>query len=244
MSRTSLEWIHTLQYPYSVLYSILCTVYYYTLYTLYCILYSILHTLYCMWIHTLYCRVWIHSETRTWHNNNIQSNEPGRQVVTTQHNHLASLTKWLSVRLRTKRFWVLIILLTLNYKWFAFFIKNTQKKATTLKHMTVGNTPNLVLRGMLGHFLKIQPLKKILEFQYWKKRLRSSYRKWNFKPKIKSMIEDLQYELYQLANGIGDHEIKVVNFAESTTIFLRDITCASRLQEILKLYMKMHLARR
>ena len=32
--------------------------------------------------------------------------------------------------------------------------------------MTVGNTPNLVLRGMLGHFLKIQPLKKILEFQY------------------------------------------------------------------------------
>ena len=58
------------------------------------------------------------------------------------------------------------------------------------------------------------------------------------------MIENLQDEFYQLTNGIGDHEIKMVNFAESTTIFLRDITCASRLQEILKLYMKMHLARR
>ena len=57
------------------------------------------------------------------------------------------------------------------------------------------------------------------------------------------MIEDLQDELYQLANGIGDHEIKIVNFAESTTIFLRDITCVSRIQVFLKLYMKMHLAR-
>ena len=124
-----------------------------------------------------------------------------------------------------------------------FLLKTQKKTTTTLKHMTGGNTPNLVLRGMLGHFLKIQPLKKILEFQDWKKRLRSSYRKWNFKPEIKPMIEDLQDELYQLAIGIGDHEIKIVNFAESTTIFLRDITCVSRIQVFLKLYMKMHLAR-
>ena len=96
----------------TILYTVHCI--YYTLYTLYSILYSILHTLYCMWIHTLYCRVWIHSETRTWHNNNIQSNEPGRQVVTTQHNHLASLTKWLSVHLRTKWFWVRIQLQSLE----------------------------------------------------------------------------------------------------------------------------------
>ena len=50
------------------------------------------------------------------------------------------------------------------------------------------------------------------------------------------MIENLQDEFYQLTNGIGDHEIKMVNFAESTTIFLRDITCVSRIQVILKLY--------
>ena len=47
-------------------------------------------------------RVWIHSETRTWHDNKVQSNAPYRQVLTTQLNHLASLTKWLSIPLRTK----------------------------------------------------------------------------------------------------------------------------------------------
>ena len=36
---------------------------------------------------------------------------------------------------------------------------------------------------------------------------------------------------------IGDHEIKIVNFADNTTIFLRrDITCLNRIQVILKLY--------
>ena len=35
---------------------------------------------------------------------------------------------------------------------------------------------------------------------------------------------------------IGDHEIKIVNFAVDTTIFLRDITCLNRIQVILKLY--------
>ena len=35
---------------------------------------------------------------------------------------------------------------------------------------------------------------------------------------------------------IGDHEIKIVNFADDTTIFLRDITCLNRIQVILKLY--------
>ena len=35
---------------------------------------------------------------------------------------------------------------------------------------------------------------------------------------------------------IGDHEIKIVNFADNTTIFLRDITCLDRMQVILKLY--------
>ena len=37
---------------------------------------------------------------------------------------------------------------------------------------------------------------------------------------------------------IGDHEIKIVNFTENTTIFLRDITCLKRIQMILRLYEK------
>ena len=35
---------------------------------------------------------------------------------------------------------------------------------------------------------------------------------------------------------IRDHEIKIVNFANNTTIFLRDITCLHRMQVILKLF--------
>ena len=42
-------------------------------------------------------RVWIQSETRTWHDKNIQLNAPYIYVLTTQLNHLASLAKWLSV---------------------------------------------------------------------------------------------------------------------------------------------------
>ena len=57
--------------------------------------------------------VWIHSETHTWHDKVIQSNAPYRSVLTTQLNHLASLAKWLSVRLRTKWLWVQIPLQSL-----------------------------------------------------------------------------------------------------------------------------------
>ena len=35
---------------------------------------------------------------------------------------------------------------------------------------------------------------------------------------------------------IGDHGIKIVNFADDTTIFLWDITCLNMIQVILKLY--------
>ena len=35
---------------------------------------------------------------------------------------------------------------------------------------------------------------------------------------------------------IGDHDIKILNFADNTTIFLRDITCLNRIQVILKPY--------
>ena len=35
---------------------------------------------------------------------------------------------------------------------------------------------------------------------------------------------------------IGDHEIKIVNFADNTIMFFRNITCLNRIQMILKLY--------
>ena len=37
---------------------------------------------------------------------------------------------------------------------------------------------------------------------------------------------------------IGDHEIKIVNFTDNTTIFLRDITCLNRVKVIFLDYMK------
>ena len=43
---------------------------------------------------------------------------------------------------------------------------------------------------------------------------------------------------------IGDNEIKIVNFTDNTTIFLKDITCLNRIQVILRLYEKDKLAQR
>ena len=43
---------------------------------------------------------------------------------------------------------------------------------------------------------------------------------------------------------IGDCEIKIVNFTDNTTIFLRDITCLNRIQVILRLYGKDKLVQR
>ena len=37
---------------------------------------------------------------------------------------------------------------------------------------------------------------------------------------------------------IGDHEIKIVNFANDTTIFLRDFSCLTKVEWILKLSQK------
>ena len=45
------------------------------------------------------------------------------------------------------------------------FLYSKHKKITTLQQVTGGNTLNLALKRMLGHFLKVQPLKEILEFQ-------------------------------------------------------------------------------
>ena len=51
--------------------------------------------------HVTYYRVYIHAKTRTGNDKNIQSNTPYTQVLTAQLSHLASVAKWLSVRLRT-----------------------------------------------------------------------------------------------------------------------------------------------
>ena len=48
------------------------------------------------------------------------------------------------------------------------FLLKTEKNPTP-QQVTGGKVPNLVLKKMLELFLKIQPLKKILEFQDWKK---------------------------------------------------------------------------
>ena len=50
----------------------------------------------------------------------------------------------------------------LNYKEFAFLLKTL--KTTTLQQVAGGNRPHLVLKRMQGHFRKMAPLKKILEF--------------------------------------------------------------------------------
>ena len=58
--------------------------------------------------------VWIHSETRPWHDKKRQSNAPYRHVLTTQLNHLASWDKWLSLRLWTKWLWIRVPLQSLK----------------------------------------------------------------------------------------------------------------------------------
>ena len=68
-------------------------------------------------------------------------------------------------------------------------------------------TLNLVLKRMLEHVLKIQPLKEILEFQDWKRGY-ETYTKKKIKPEIKPIIKNLQDKLYQLENN----KQKVQNF--------------------------------
>ena len=43
---------------------------------------------------------------------------------------------------------------------------------------------------------------------------------------------------------MGDHEIKIANITDNTTIFLRDITCLNRIQVIWRPYEKDKLAQR
>ena len=52
---------------------------------------------------------------------------------------------------------------------------------------------------MLGHFLKIPPLKKILNFQDWKKTAKLKQKR-KLQAGIKPIIENLNDELYHLEN--------------------------------------------
>ena len=81
----------------------------------------------CIW---LCFRVWIHSEMRTWHNKNIQSNAPNRYVLTTQFNHLNSLARWLSVCLWTKWLWVRVPLQSFSLVMYRFCRGNTLYSAS------------------------------------------------------------------------------------------------------------------
>ena len=62
-----------------------------------------------------------------------------------------------------------------NFKKKMFFLLKTQKQP--LQQVSGGETQILVLNRMLELFLKVSPLKKILEFQNQKKRLRNLYKR-------------------------------------------------------------------
>ena len=80
-----------------------------------------------------------------------------------------------------------------------FFSKN--RKHLIFQQVTGGNTPIFVLKRILGYILKITSLEKLL-ISRLKKDLRLSFfcKKENFKPEIKSMIENLQGGLYTIEN--------------------------------------------
>ena len=65
--------------------------------------------------------------------------------------------------------------------------------------MTCGKIPNLVLKRILKLFLKIPPLRKILEFKDWKT-AKLIQKKKTSNQKLNQWFENLQDELYQLEN--------------------------------------------
>ena len=65
--------------------------------------------------------------------------------------------------------------------------------------MTYGKIPNLVLKRILKLFLKIPPLRKILEFKDWKT-AKLIQKKKTSNQKLNQWFENLQDELYQLEN--------------------------------------------
>ena len=66
--------------------------------------------------------------------------------------------------------------------------------------MPSGNSQILVLKKIIEDFPKVPPLKEISEYSRLKNNFEMSTKKENFKPEIKSMIENVQGELYQLVS--------------------------------------------
>ena len=83
--------------------------------------------------------------------------------------------------------------------------------------MTSGNTLNLVLKRMLEYFLKIQPLKEILEFQDWKKGYETYTRKKFSNHKLNQLLK-----IYKM-NFINQksNKKKVLNFVVRSNGSLR-----------------------
>ena len=100
-------------------------------------------------------------------------------------------------------------------KIFLFLLKT--QKTTTLQQVTGGKTLNLVLKKMLERFLKMLLFQKNIRISTPKRRLQNLYKKENFKPQIKPMIENLQDELYQLENKQAKTFLTMLqNFHQST----------------------------
>ena len=74
-------------------------------------------------------------------------------------------------KLKLEKFHGILIIPSFCKSGFSLATKNllsllkTQPKVTTLQQVSSGNTLSFVLKRMVGHFLKIQPVKEKLGFQ-------------------------------------------------------------------------------
>ena len=83
--------------------------------------------------------------------------------------------------------------------WRTFIFLLEIQKTTTLQQVAGGKTLNLVLKAMLQIFRKIFTFSRKSNFSTEKKTAKL-IKKENFKPQIKSMIQNIQDEIYQLEN--------------------------------------------
>ena len=89
--------------------------------------------------------------------------------------------------------------LCINLKSYSVFYSEIESNA--LQSWNESGSLGIVMHSWVTYIIcwVSKLFEKILEFQDWK-RLRNIYKKENFKPEIKPMIENLQDELYKLEN--------------------------------------------
>ena len=104
-------------------------------------------------------RVWIHSETCAWHDKNIQSNVPYRQLLATQLSHLVSLAKWLSVCLWTNLLWVRAQLKSL--RWFLMEIYFCRPRVIHGLFLNFNFCLEIFLRGACKSKIKLSLVRKL-----------------------------------------------------------------------------------